>query len=239
MNLEDWKEAKLIDGPIIHPLTDDGYHLQKRQSYIDEFEYCLPLCKDDGWFLEFGVFEGKTINICADMRKDVHFYGFDSFEGLPEEWLILDPNDPRIKKSKIIPKGHFAVNQLPEVRDNVSLVKGFFDSSLIPWRDDNMKKGDTISWLHMDADLYSSTIFVLEALNEYIVPGTIIRFDELVDWRLEGFPCQPNHNKPKPKYTAWPHGEWKALQEWMKKHDREVKPLWRDWHQGAGLTVTK
>ena len=239
MKIEDWKDVDLIDGPIVHPRNDEGYQLQKRKSYVDEFNYCMPLCKDEGWFFEFGVFTGTTINTCSKLRPNNHFYGFDSFEGLPEEWKFLNPNDSRVKSSKKMPAGHFALDKLPKVNDNVTLVKGFYDQSLIPWRDANMKEGDTISWLHMDADLYSSTIFVLNALNEYIVPGTVIRFDELVDWRLEGFPCQPGHDKPKPKYSNWPEGEWKALLEWMNNHDRQVKPKWRDWHQGAGLIVTK
>jgi hypothetical protein len=33
----------------------------------------------------------------------------------------------------------------------------------------------------MDADLYSSTIFVLEKLKEAIAPGTYIVFDEFAD----------------------------------------------------------
>lgn len=34
-------------------------------------------------------------------------------------------------------------------------------------------------------------------------------------------------------------GEWKALNEWMQKYDREVKPIWRNWHQSAGVQVIK
>jgi len=30
----------------------------------------------------------------------------------------------------------------------------------------------------MDADLYSSTIFVLKNMKNYLVPGTIVMFDE-------------------------------------------------------------
>ena len=43
---------------------------------------------DQGLILEFGVWSGKTINMIADnvgQSRQVH--GFDSFEGLPEDWF--------------------------------------------------------------------------------------------------------------------------------------------------------
>ena len=42
--------------------------------------------------MEFGVFQGDTINRAADYRKDFcdqdppPIYGFDTFQGLPEAW---------------------------------------------------------------------------------------------------------------------------------------------------------
>ncbi len=36
--------------------------------------------------------------------------------------------------------------------------------------------------LHMDADLYSATAFVLDALKTNIVPGTVIVFDEMLHY---------------------------------------------------------
>lgn len=235
MILDDWKHVLLIDPPI-----ESNNPGQERQlTYRKEFERAMPMCAPGGWYLEFGVFKGFTINTCAEILPDQMFYGFDSFEGLPEEWHFLNPDDKRVKTSKRMPKGHFALEKLPEVRDNVTLVKGFFDQSLEPWIEQNLKNDSVISWLHLDADLYSSTIFVLEKLNQYIKPGTIIRCDELVDWRLEGFPVNHHREKPKPKYSNWVNGEWKALIEWMDRYDRKIHPLWREWHQGAGMVVVK
>lgn len=237
LTLDDWKDVKLID----IPKTQDDSSVQgsKKQRQINmraELEYAMSLCEVDGLNLEFGVFEGWTINTCAEIRPDQHFWGFDSFEGLPEEWVVVDPTHPKSKPWKKMDKGHFALDSLPEVRDNVSLVKGFFDESLVPWMRENITEDSQVSWLHLDADLYSSTIYVLEKLNDYIVPGTIIRFDELVDWRLEGFPCTP-HKRPKPKYSNWRNGEWLAMNEWLENFDRKIEPLWRDWHQCAGARV--
>lgn len=240
ITLNDWKNVTVIDPPILF-----DYEKQFDFCYKEEFKHCIPLCDPNGLFLEFGVYQGKTITMCSNFLPSVTFHGFDSFEGLPEEWELLMPGDDRIKKAKIIPAGHFKVDKLPTVPSNVILHKGWFNESLPGWKEKYLKEDSYISWLNLDADLYSSTIYVLDELNDYIKPGCIIRFDELVDWRLEGFPCQGHENpkkpsnprRPKPKYSNWPNHEWKALNEWLEKYNRKVKPMWRHWHQAAGVLV--
>lgn len=91
---------------------------------------------DELW-LEFGVFEGKTINYISKFTTD-KVYGFDSFEGLPEKWT--DQFD----------KGAFKVSELPKVNDNVVLVKGWFDETLPTFIQE--QNGKKVSFLHMDAD---------------------------------------------------------------------------------------
>ena len=129
--------------------------------------------------------------------------------------------------------------ELPEVPDNVTLVQGLFHDTLYDWKDEH--KGETISYLNMDADIYSSTKQGLTILNDLIIRNTIIRFDELSDWRVMNYE-QGDKIKalaPDTKYTRWREGEWKALVEWIEENDREVKPLWRNWHQSAGVLVVK
>ena len=78
----------------------------------------------EGLFIELGVCTGKTINFIAALNPQKIIYGFDSFEGLPEDWKRDDVK---------IPKGTFAYKnpeQLPPVLHNVKLFKGWFDTSL-------------------------------------------------------------------------------------------------------------
>ena len=78
----------------------------------------------DGSILEFGVYRGGTINLLADKFKNQTLYGFDSFEGLPEDWNMNDhPEKGYIEKER------FALDSLPEVLNNVELIKGWFDKS--------------------------------------------------------------------------------------------------------------
>ena len=53
---------------------------------LDLLSYAFSLSQKDGLNLEFGVFSGRTINHLSSEYPDLKFYGFDSFEGLPESW---------------------------------------------------------------------------------------------------------------------------------------------------------
>jgi hypothetical protein len=102
--------------------------------------------------LEFGVFTGYSIHQFAALNQNSasKFIGFDSFDGLPEDWA---PD---------CPKGTFSQGgQVPAVRDSrIRLVKGWFSDTLIPLLD-GIDSQDRTMVCHFDADLYSSTLFCL------------------------------------------------------------------------------
>ena len=110
--------------------------------------------KQNTLWLEFGVASGKTINYISNFTND-KVYGFDSFEGLPEKWR--DGFD----KSTFNRNGN-----LPKVNSNVKLIKGWFNDTLLNFIQKQNKK---VSFIHMDADLYSSTKYVLDILKNYIM----------------------------------------------------------------------
>lgn len=118
--------------------------------------------------LEFGVFSGVSIGrIRHAVKGDV--YGFDSFEGLPEQWR------------QGYPRGSFDMAGLPAVGPDVTLVKGWFDKTLPQFVQDTL--GDRqIGLLHVDCDLYSSTKTVFDCLQRNIGPGTVIVFDEMINY---------------------------------------------------------
>ena len=64
---------------------------------------------------------------------------------------------------------------LPVVPNNVILFKGYFDKTLPKFLKQN---SENVSFIHVDCDIYSSTKTIFQYLAEYIVPGTIIVFDE-------------------------------------------------------------
>src|SRR5208282_1476723 len=127
----------------------ESEHLRNAAIYKskwDLFAACLEESKrvPGGLNMEFGVYKGDSINMLAKLAPERKFWGFDSFEGLPEQWTI---------ESK---KGAFDVGgKLPAVRKNVSLVKGFYSSTLPKFTADN--KTEAVAFAHVDCDLYSAT----------------------------------------------------------------------------------
>lgn len=139
---------------------------QPRPSRLKLLENTLSKAVVDGLFLEFGVWKGTSINHLATLRPSQKFYGFDCFTGLPEDW------------STFYPKGWMGLEELPKVRNNVELVVGLFQDSLEPFLATHKEK---VAFLHLDADLYSSTKYVLFTLadNNRLQRGTVIEFDEV------------------------------------------------------------
>lgn len=195
---------------------------------IRELEYLAPYLPKWGLNVELGVYNGVTISCLATARPDLTFHGFDSFEGLPEDW---DMGQKNVKASAFDRKG-----ELPDVPDNVKLYKGWFNETLAPFLDST---SDPISYLHVDCDIYSSTDYSLNLLNGRILPGTIIRFDELCCWRSVFKEASPKGKSNRVMYTTWKEHEWKSLNEWLEKYDRKVVPISRNWFQGATVVVTQ
>jgi len=132
-----------------------------------------------GLFAEFGVFEGKTLRMIKQkMRKymiDRPLYGFDSFEGLPEDY------------TPYYVKGKFKMDSMQyeklkryvmHAKSGMEIVPGYFEDTLEAFL---VKHPGHFAFVHMDADLYSSTKFVLDVLMTHyrLVPGTVIQFDEM------------------------------------------------------------
>ena len=169
-------------------------HMTMAKSYPDKFALLKAAIEQidvQGLCCEFGVYRGETLNFIASLVPgEVH--GFDSFEGLPEDWRQGHE------------KGTFAVGALPRVRPNVRLYRGWFEDTIPPFREQHP---GTVAFLHLDADLYSSTRTVLELLGDGIVPGTVIAFDEFFN------------------YPGWCDGEYKAFMEFCQERAVDVRYL--------------
>lgn len=124
--------------------------------------------RPDTLWLEFGVFSGRTINYISQFTTDT-VYGFDSFEGLPEKWR------PGFDKG-VFSKG----GKMPDVNKNVTLVKGWFDATLPTFMEENA--GKKVSFIHMDADLYSSTKCIFDNVKNHLEKNCVIVFDELLNY---------------------------------------------------------
>ncbi len=143
------------------------------------------LVNNNGLYLEFGVYSGNTINIISKFTNN-NIYGFDSFEGLPEDW-----RDNYLK-------GKFNLNgNLPIVNENVVLIKGWFNESLSEFM--KKHKEEKITFIHIDCDIYSSTKTIFDLTKNNISNNCIIVFDELIN-----YPNYFNH-----EWKAW----WEFVKE--------------------------
>jgi len=188
--------------------------------------------------LEFGVYSGTTINALSRASTGFKIHGFDSFEGLPEDW---DTGEKYIKKERFDMGGN-----MPKVEENVTLHKGWFSDTLPSFLENDCSYASPIriGFINIDSDLYSSAIEVLMLLEESkdhpgIEPGCIIRFDELCCWRSVFGEASPQNEANRVSYSKWKEHEWKALTEWINKYNRKVVPLCRNWFQSGTFIVTQ
>ena len=145
--------------------------------------YALSRAPADGLVLEFGVEKGASLRHLAGLtQRPVD--GFDSFEGLPGDWSGT-------KEAK----GAFSLRgKLPRVPANARLHVGWFDQTLPEFL---RQDAQACALIHVDCDIYASTVSIFAALNGRIGPGTVIVFDEYFN------------------YPGWRQHEYKAFQEFI------------------------
>lgn len=124
-------------------------------------------------YLEFGVANGSSFYWWLQHHHNPQstFHGFDTFSGLPEDW------------------GHFKKgemnngNEVLKTEDpRAFFYQGLFQQTL-PGFLKNLQNDQRLV-IHMDADLYSSTLYTLTSLAPFLKKGDIIFFDEF---------CVPTH----------------------------------------------
>jgi hypothetical protein len=158
---------------------------------------------EDGTWLEFGVFNGRTINLISKYTDSL-VYGFDTFSGLPESWKVSD--ELNIKKGfysyKDFAKENGLNDDLPLVNENVRLIVGLFSDSL-----PKFIKNQEITFIHVDCDTYNSTKDIFNFCTNNIKNNCIIVFDELINY--------PNYHEH----------EFKAFVEWVDGNGIEFQYL--------------
>jgi hypothetical protein len=149
-------------------------HFQKSifLDYKNYHKFVIERAKENDvsnkkFYLEFGVYKGTSINFFSKYVNTI--YGFDSFEGLREDWAGTG-----------VPKGTFNLNKkLPKLNKNVIPVIGWVQDTLDPFLD---KYKPEINFVHLDLDTYESTKFVLTKIKPYLTKNCVIAFDEIYNY---------------------------------------------------------
>jgi hypothetical protein len=179
--------------------------VKESAEYIKNFLNDAVVCESGWWIialdniienklcLEFGVYKGESLNYFSNKKKNITWYGFDSFKGLQENW-----------KGGFFAKNYFSLDGVePKVNENVILIKGWFKDTLPIFFKNNNEK---ISFLHIDCDTYESTKDIFDNIKfERFINNSIILFDEYMG------------------YINWKNHEFKAWQEYVKDNKINYK----------------
>ena len=150
---------------------------------------------------EFGVKFGKSAKIISKIKNNqfpdsrLPYFGFDSFEGFPEKTEWGD-------KGRLTTEGI-----IPDI-EGCQFFKGWFKDTIPEF---NKKYSQPLAFLHVDCDIYSSTVEVLEGMRHNIVADTVICFDDML-----------SYSQIQKKWVGENH-EFKAFMEFVKKYDVEYK----------------
>lgn len=180
-------------------------HYPKKRPFgvVEEMlDHLMPLVeRRDGLFLELGVFKGDSAMKTADRIRShgmaSKVYGFDSFLGLPEDWL----DDGFFLKGVFNLNG--SVPKMPdEYQGRVEIVPGWFADTLPRFVGE---VDGPAAFVHVDCDLYSSAKTGLSCLAPKIVEGTILLFDEIMGYHADSYVVQ--------------NGEYRAFDEFLEETD--------------------
>jgi O-methyltransferase len=132
-------------------------------------------------YMEFGCHSARTFSAAVNAAKylnmdEMNFYAFDSFMGLPKTNEEVDG---------VFESGEFKTS-MNEFRNELrkqtgaelpysNIIPGYFSDSLTLELQTQMPK---VGVVHIDVDLYSSTIEVLNFIKPLLVVGSVLIFDD-------------------------------------------------------------
>ena len=172
--------SPFLDGTI------SKYLAVKKAMYITAHE------KIKGNYLEFGVFTGSSFNYAIKENKkiekifgknDCEFIGFDSFKGFG-----------KVKKEDIHPgftDQIFSVNEKKVIKNikriargqKMRLIKGFYQDTIKNKTTLDLNIFNKSRVVMIDCDLKESTRLALEFIRPSLQEGTILIFDDFLDYK--------------------------------------------------------
>ncbi len=120
------------------------------------------------YYVEFGVSRGFSLRWWIEhcVHSESRFWGFDTFEGLPEDWGVFRAGDMAARP--------------PLLNDQrLTLKKGLFQDTIREWLASSPFDNPSVrKVIHIDSDLRSSALYVLFQLEPYLQKGDLLLFDE-------------------------------------------------------------
>ncbi len=167
--------------------------------------------RGDGLVLDLGVWIGWSTRLLAD-ETGRRVFGFDTFEGLVEDWQVDDR--PLVKAGALSISEPYAQRLIEDTgvtledgiptalgRD-VEFVKGSTYDTLAPFLDAHP---GPIRLFHMDLDTYESCLHALETCKGRFEVGSVLVFDEylVTNGELSAFYQFQKKYSLEFRYRAW------------------------------------
>ncbi len=164
-DMSKWRKENPVTG--YNDFFQETWDYERRYKLYDSISASENFTDEPIDYFEFGVAGGKSFNwwLHKNKNESSRFFGFDTFEGLPEKWGAFEKGSMA-----------YALESLNINDVRASLYKGLFQDSLVPFLESYNNQNKKL--IHLDADLFSSTIFTLSQLYRFLKPGDVLLFDE-------------------------------------------------------------
>ena len=193
MNVNDI--VKLIDQSKVPDYGPKNW-LSQPTYFKDIFKHIDIPTSSNSLFIELGVFTGHTLSLINQNTENIMVYGFDTFSGLPEDWVESNGNI-------LYNKNAFATS-LPENTGKNTFIVGKVEDTLLDFL---KEKNQKIKFIHLDLDLYSASKYALNTIFDYLEDEAIIVIDDVY-----GLP-------------SWEEHSIKSLSECFDESKYEMEPV--------------
>lgn len=166
--LKFYKDKKIID--LIKTISKEvDFGLRPFEAYT---VYTIAKTQStlDGDMAEVGVWKGGSARLICEAKGSINLHLFDTFEGLPE----VSDKDMCFSQIKLLHKGDFKNTNIETVKDYLSRYDGVHYYKGEFHNTSNAIKDKKFSFVHLDVDLYQSTLECLNIFYPRLVPGGII-----------------------------------------------------------------
>jgi Macrocin-O-methyltransferase (TylF) len=185
----------------------------------------------DELLLDLGVWIGWSTRLISE-ASGRPVYGFDTFEGLVEDWQVDD--------QMVVKRGTFSLSEplaqrliqdtgvtlhdgVPDALGRkVQFIKGMTYDTLAPFLAD--RPAARIRLFHMDLDTYESCLHALETCKDRFVEGSILVFDEYLVTNGEMLAFYEFQEKYQ---LQWRYRAW-GLETWEMNVEM-VSARWKRW----------
>jgi hypothetical protein len=163
-----WKQDVAFQA-LIGSLRQPGHEMyQDDETAYLLFFHARQVASLPGEVAELGVYRGGSAKLLASVFPDKPVHLFDTFQGMPETSRTHDQLEP----------GVFADTSLEAVRayladcPHVAFHPGFFPDTASPVEDHHF------CFVHLDADIYSSTLSGIEFFYPRMNSGGVMAFHD-------------------------------------------------------------